>query len=212
MAASYPGAVKTFAARSAGQVIDASHVNDLQDEVNAIEAGLLNATAPLNSSNSTVAALSVSGASTFASRPVMPPPDAVRVPIGSTLAVVDAAAAVAINWIGTADYKTNSTLHSTARNSSRVTPQSTGIYRLTAQVALSTATAAGYRSLYINDSTTTIGVARAAGTTGNVTILQAHATKRVDVVGTYFVILVDQNTGSTLSVLAADSWVAMEKL
>lgn len=63
--ASYPGSVKTFSNRSAGQTIEPSHVNDLQDEVNAIEAGLLNGTAPLNSSNSTVVALSVSGASTF---------------------------------------------------------------------------------------------------------------------------------------------------
>ena len=54
MAASYPGAVKTFASRSAGQTIDASHVNDLQDEVAAIEDGLLNGTASLISSNTTV--------------------------------------------------------------------------------------------------------------------------------------------------------------
>ena len=65
MAASYPSAIKTFATRSNGQTIDASQVNDLQDEVNAIEAGLLNGTAPLTSSNATVAALSVLGPSTF---------------------------------------------------------------------------------------------------------------------------------------------------
>ena len=67
MAASYPGSVKTFATRATGQTIDPSHVNDLQDEVNAIEAGLLNGTAPLNSSRSTLVALSVSGNSTLAS-------------------------------------------------------------------------------------------------------------------------------------------------
>lgn len=64
MPASYPGSVKTFTTRSAGQTIEAAHVNDLQDEVNAIEAGLRNGTAPLNSSNSTVVALSVTGGST----------------------------------------------------------------------------------------------------------------------------------------------------
>lgn len=62
MSASYPGAVKAFTNRSAGQQIASAHVNDLQDEVNAIEAGLLNGTAPLNSSNSTVVSLSVTGA------------------------------------------------------------------------------------------------------------------------------------------------------
>lgn len=76
MAASYPGAVKTFATRTSGQSIDPAHINDLQDEVNAIESGLLNGTAPVNSSrivatglqvtgNSTVAALSVTGVVSF---------------------------------------------------------------------------------------------------------------------------------------------------
>lgn len=65
--ASYPGAVKSFVSRNAGDVIQPAHINDLQDEVNAIEAGLLNGTAPLNSSNSTMASLSVVGNATFGS-------------------------------------------------------------------------------------------------------------------------------------------------
>jgi len=39
--ASYPGSVKTFTTKTADQVIDAAHVNDLQDEVTAVEDGLL---------------------------------------------------------------------------------------------------------------------------------------------------------------------------
>lgn len=60
--ASYPASVKTFTTKSdgAGNKIFASHINDLQDEVNAIESGLLNGTAPLNSSNATVNTLTVS--------------------------------------------------------------------------------------------------------------------------------------------------------
>lgn len=65
--ASFPSAVKSFASRSNGQTIDAGHVGDIQDEVNAIEDGYLNGTARLNSSNSTVANLSVTGKSTLAS-------------------------------------------------------------------------------------------------------------------------------------------------
>jgi hypothetical protein len=42
MSASYPGAVKTFTTKNAGDAIQPADVNDLQDEVNAIEAGLLN--------------------------------------------------------------------------------------------------------------------------------------------------------------------------
>lgn len=41
-AASYPSSVKTFATRTNGQTISASWFNDLQDEVAAIEGGLLN--------------------------------------------------------------------------------------------------------------------------------------------------------------------------
>lgn len=67
MAASYPTSAKTFTTKSNGDTIQPGHVNDLQDEVAAIEAGLLNGTAPLNSSNSTLANLSVPGASTLAS-------------------------------------------------------------------------------------------------------------------------------------------------
>lgn len=63
--AQFPTSVKSFTARSNGQTLDASHVQDLQDEVNAIEDGILNGTARLNSSNSTIVNLSVSGNSTL---------------------------------------------------------------------------------------------------------------------------------------------------
>lgn len=46
MSASFPNAVKTFAVRSGGQTIAAAHVNDLQDEVNAIEAALITGPTP----------------------------------------------------------------------------------------------------------------------------------------------------------------------
>ena len=63
--ASFPTSVKTFTTKSAGQTIGSAHVNDLQDEVNAIESGYLTGTARLNSSNSTLANLNVSGNSTL---------------------------------------------------------------------------------------------------------------------------------------------------
>jgi hypothetical protein len=40
MAASYPGAVKTFTTKAAGGAILAAHINDLQDEVKAVETQL----------------------------------------------------------------------------------------------------------------------------------------------------------------------------
>lgn len=64
MAASYPTAVKSFTVKTASQKVLAAHVNDLQDEVAAIEAGILNGTAPVNAAASTFTSLSVSGGST----------------------------------------------------------------------------------------------------------------------------------------------------
>lgn len=67
--ASYPTAVKTFTTKSdgAGNKVFASHINDLQDEVTAIEDGLLNGSAPVSCSRATAASLSVAGASTVGS-------------------------------------------------------------------------------------------------------------------------------------------------
>jgi hypothetical protein len=65
MPANYPTSVPSFTNKSAGQVIGSAHINQLQDEVAAIGGGLLQGTAPLNSSNSTMVNLSVSGNSSF---------------------------------------------------------------------------------------------------------------------------------------------------
>src|SRR5260221_3626846 len=64
--AAFPNAVKVFTTKNSGDTIQPVDINDLQDEVNAIEDGLLNGKAGLNSSNSTLANLSVTGKSTFA--------------------------------------------------------------------------------------------------------------------------------------------------
>jgi hypothetical protein len=64
---SFPTSVFSPTNKSAGQTIQAAHVNDLQDEVVAIEGGIRNGTAPINSSGSTVTSLSVTGDSTHGS-------------------------------------------------------------------------------------------------------------------------------------------------
>lgn len=64
--ANYPNSAPSFATRNQGDVINASHINSLQDEVAAIGGGLISGTAPLSSSNSTVVNLSVSNHSTVA--------------------------------------------------------------------------------------------------------------------------------------------------
>lgn len=54
--AQFPSAVIAFTTKNAGDVIQPSHLNTLQDEVAAIEDGLLNGTAPVNSSRITAPA------------------------------------------------------------------------------------------------------------------------------------------------------------
>ena len=177
--ASFPTAAITFATRSNGQTIDASHVNTLQDEVAAMESGYLDATARLNSSNSTIANLSVPGGSTFtgpatfstvATFSTKIAPASTTVMIGdsttafkevhcSSLYVAGVAFSISATYLRvsgstsqyaagssgivawpTQDIISNSSLHSTGTNPERFTPQTTGVYVLTANLMLSTVT------------------------------------------------------------------------
>lgn len=155
MAASYPGAVKVFASRSAGQVIGSAHVNDLQDEVNAIEAGLLNGTAPLNSSNSTMVGLSVTSVSTIAGTLNVTANSTFTGTVnftgvvtgitasGVSVKVTHSAATqlssgtwTGLNW--DTELYDGSSMHSTASNSSRILfAGSSGVYHLGAVVSFS---------------------------------------------------------------------------
>jgi hypothetical protein len=61
MPASYPTNIKGFTTKSAGDTIQPAHINDLQDEVMAVEAGLLSGASPITTSNATMAAISATG-------------------------------------------------------------------------------------------------------------------------------------------------------
>jgi hypothetical protein len=71
MPASFPDSIFNPTTKQTGDPIQPSHINDLQTEVIAIEQGYRQATAPLNSSGSTVTSLSVTGGSMFAGRVVL---------------------------------------------------------------------------------------------------------------------------------------------
>lgn len=157
----YPTSVSVFSAKNAGDVIQPAHVNDLQTEVSAIETGLLNglshsfaANAGLQSSNSTVNALSVSSLSTFAYRPTVPAPDAVRLSLAANSTHSNTTRA--ISWT-VQDFMTNSSLHSTTTNPSRITPQSTGLYQIHCGARSNNAQAAStfQFDLYVEDSSGT---------------------------------------------------------
>ena len=227
MAASYPSAVKTFAARSNGGVIDASHVNDLQDEVNAIEAGLLNGTAPLNSSKSTLVSLSVTGASTLAGTVNVTGnstftgtvnftgtvtgvatnnPPRVRASMSSTQNVSSN------TWTGLT-WNTNvydsTGMHSTTTNSSRITfVGSTGIYHIGAQVTLSTVVSgASFLRIMVNDSSEALSV-KADGSNSTNCPMNLSGDLRVADTTDYITVQVRLAT-STGSVLAESSNSAM---
>lgn len=152
--ASFPTTVKTFASRNNGQTIDAAHVGDLQDEVNAIEDGLLSATAQLNlnstiklgqtyifptaaaaSTGQTLTVETISGSThTLKWDSVSAVPDAVRLALNANFGLANNSSA-AVQW-STAHFATNSSLHSTTTSPERMTPQSTGIYAVAVNLTL----------------------------------------------------------------------------
>jgi len=207
----YPTSVPSFTNKNAGDVIQPAHVNDLQTEVTAIENGLLNG---VSHALTLSGGLQVSTLSTFAYRPTMPPPDAVKVYLDSTVTLGSSLAST-LSW-NAADYKTNSSVHSTTSNPDRLIPQSTGVYRFTAQVEF-TPVSSGHRSIVIQDSSNTfIGsvVFDASTVAGVVTRVQASGLKRFDVTGGYANVFVGMSGHSTLSLSTGSgiSWFAMEKL
>lgn len=174
---SYPTSVFAPSAKSAGQTIQHTHVNDLQDEVVAIESGLRTGTAPLNSSGSTMTSLSVTGGSTFASRPVTPPPDAVRLGLDAVLEFAGTST-TAVSWTRQ-DIAINSSMHSTTTNPTRVTPQSTGLYQCNAMVRFR-ATAGSGQEISIEDSSGAIIANAVVSTATGVRGLAVSGLKRFD--------------------------------
>jgi hypothetical protein len=122
--ASFPNSIFSPATRSAGQVIASAHMNDVQGELVAIEDGLRNGTAPLNSSNSTFNTVTVSS---LFSAPAQP-----RCAVVSTASsTFTSTAYVGFNFTSQ-DYNIGG-MHSTASNSSAVTIASSGTYFLNAR-------------------------------------------------------------------------------
>lgn len=211
MSASYPGSAKVFTARSAGQTIASAHINDLQDEVNAIETGLLAGTAPLNSSNTVVNNLQVSGNSTITGSLAVASLTVGGVAVSSafltvptcrvtqsTAANVNNATLTGLNW-DVEDFDASG-MHSTSVNSSRITfAASTGVYSVGACVEWSVNVNFTRRiRLVLND-----GQPFAAASQDQITASDAgqnvmglvRATSTAD----YVTVAVFQNSGSTMS-------------
>jgi hypothetical protein len=190
----YPSGAQSFTSKNAGDTIQPSHINDLQTEVTAIENALI--TGPITLPASTLASLSVTGGSTFASD-IKAASTAVSLgSVGTPLkdvycsslyvggspvvSFVPAASkmrhsvnqeATNVTWVGVnwdTEVYDSPGFHSTSVNSSRITLTSTGVYSIGALINLNCGTAGGVRRvrLVVNDSTTIIGGTDSVGVAG----------------------------------------------
>ena len=238
---SYPTSVFSAASKTSGQTIQPAHVNDLQDEVTAIEGALINGTAPVHASSLTVTGGALlnalpytfpsSGGSTGHILTIVSTsgstmglewrsvaatvPDAVRAVAGSTQ-TLHSSQAVVIRTLTSQGYITNSSMHSVSADSSRVTPQSTGLYLCIGQIDFSQ-NSTGLRGVAIIDSS---GGQIAANEQSASTVstepqkIQCSGIKRFDVLGGYVRLQSNQVGASTLSARSAASgtWLEVVKL
>lgn len=174
MAASYPGAVKTFTTKSdgAGNKIQADHVNAMQDEITAIEDGILNGSAPITSSNiiapsasltnSTITNATITNAQitncTVASLSFAASPDAIRVRMTARVNLAQDTW-TPLSWNDQV-WQTGSTLHSTATNPSRLKAPSSGLYACHASVWFGSTAANGRWAQILKNSTTVLASMR----------------------------------------------------
>ena len=221
--ASFPTAVKSFTTKVPSQTIASAHVNDIQDEVTAIEDGLLNGTAHFQSSNSTLANLTVSGGSTLATLQVTgnstinelfvtkEPPFAL---VTQTAAVQVASATFTAVSFNTQTFLSTSTMHSTAANPTRLMPASSGVYQIQGSVAWTDGTTAGIRLTDILLNSTTI-VRRhnqpGARNAGTIMTQAVAATYRLQTTE-WVELQVYQDSGSTSSLEAASPQFSMIKV
>jgi hypothetical protein len=175
--ANYPGSVVSFATRSNGQTIADTWFNGLQDEVTAIEDGIRNGTAPLNSSNSTLAALSVTGGSSFTGSIVgsslLTLPNQPRFSGYSTTAQVLSSASTSVLNILTEDYDVGG-FHSTSATPSRVTVPSgsSGVYMVTGSAAVQSTALANVRLYLRKNGADVIGDSQTATSTSGAFIMR----------------------------------------
>ena len=192
---SFPGSVWSPTTKNTDEVIQAAHINDLQDEVVAIQAGYINGTAPLVSSRITA-----------------PPPDCVVAYRDSTFTIgADLSSTITFN---AQRFATNSSMHSTTTNTDRITPQTTGLYLIQGQVQI-IADTNGSRTLSLVDSSglnlalAGFGVSPVAGAG---IAINVSAFKRYDVTGGFCRMIFSQTQTSTLSLTSGATQFGMAKL
>lgn len=186
---SFPTSVFAPSARSNGQSIDASHMNDVQDEIVAIEAGYRNGTAPLNSSGSTVVELFVA---------VSPPVARAQ---ANAVAAIGSGANIALNFAAQR-VAAPASMHSTVTNSSRITVPSSGVYMVNGEVEWSSGSTVGMREVFITlDDASRIAAQRQRANSSADTVLRQSVTTiwYASASTHFFTLSVYQDSGSTAS-------------
>jgi hypothetical protein len=170
--AQFPNAVVSFATKNPGDTIPSADWNSQNAEIVAIEDGYLNGTARLNSSNSTVANLSVTGNSTIAGSLTVTGTITGAIALStivtnntqprcrafhaSTQTLQGNSSETALTF-NSEDFNVGS-IHSTGTNPSRFTIQSTGVWLFGATVriaALPAGNVAGIR--FMKNGTSVMG-------------------------------------------------------
>lgn len=238
MSASYPTSVKAFSARSAGQVIASAHVNDLQDEVNAIETALVNgpikpaggsnAAPPYAFNNNATTGLYSSGANAlelatggvkalgidstqFIDSPTQP---RCRVFNNATQSIADTTV-TAIAW--NSESFDVGAMHDTVTNNTRVTVPvgGDGLYLVTGQYGFA-ANATGYRQMTIRkNGATTVASSLLPAVSATNGVGQNVSTLLTLVAGDYVEVIVVQTSGGPLaggSTTDDVAWLAAVKL
>ena len=205
--ASYPTAVKSFTSKTSGQTIAPAHVNDLQDEANAIEGGLLNGIAHnLNADADNTRSLGSSGTRwNIAADQVSGRPASCRLTSSAAIGVASGAFA-GLNWdVETFD---GEGMHSTATNSSRISfVHSTGVYAIGANVEWNTNSSGTVAiRLVLGDSTNIAGEAHPAAPGGAVDASAIHTLIDIPSTSHFATVQVFQNSGSTRSLAASGNY------
>ena len=115
----FPTSVQTFTTKNANDPIQASHVNDLQTEVVAIEGALINGP------------LTIGGATTFTASPTLPRWPACKVTHDVVQQIADNTY-TGLSW--NTELNDAAAMHSTASNSSRITLNSSGVWLVGANI------------------------------------------------------------------------------
>lgn len=232
--ANFPLSVYSPSAVSNGQTIDASRDNAQDAEITALESGYLTGTAPLNSSNSTLAHLSVTGGSTLAGTLSVAGGSTLAtltVTGGSTLAsltvvasapsarVTSSAAPQIPNSAATAisfdieRWQTVTGMHSTGSNPTRLIPAaSSGLYLLGGSVTWAGgSTGSGVCLLQVRiDGSSLVASVQDKDPSGLIQTVSAPYYFRST--GQYAELIVTQNSGSTKSIsltsdYSPDFWI-----